>query len=90
MPTSTVQLTVTRWGDFGDRLAIRATVDGVAPAADRVGEILSVSYRGLSVAWVEMPIGADRLAVVAELQRRADWLLGSRCPDMDRFPLSFD
>lgn len=87
--TSTVKLTVARWGDFGDRLQITATVDGVAPSRDRVGELLSVTYRDRCVAWVEMPIGADSASVIAEVQRRADWLLGSRCPEMDRFPLSF-
>jgi hypothetical protein len=87
--TSTVNLTVARFGNFGDRMQITATVDGIAPSRDRVGEILSVSYRDRTVAWVEMPTGADSAAVIAEVQRRADYLLGSRCPEMGRFPLSF-
>ena len=86
---ATVNLTVDRWGDFGDRLQMTATVDGIAPSPDRVGELLSVSYRGRSVAWIEFPIGADRQAVAAALLARADWYLGSRCPEMGTYPLTF-
>jgi hypothetical protein len=88
--TPTVTLAVTRWGDFGDRLQITAMVDGIAPSHDRVGEIMSVSYRGRSVAWIEFPIGADRQAVAEAMLARADWFLGSRCPEMETYPLTFD
>ena len=83
----TVALTVARYGDFGDCLALAATVDGEAPG-ERC-ELISVSYRGRSVAWVTLPTGASREAVQTALLSRASWFLGSRCPDMNAYPLSF-
>lgn len=84
-----VSLAVTRFGDFGDHLAMAATVDGAAPG-EWSCDILSVYYRGRSVALVSFPMGADRQAVSAAVLARADYFLGSRCPDMDNYPLSFD
>jgi hypothetical protein len=83
-----VCLAVTSYGDFGDRLYMAATVDGVAPG-DRC-EIVAAVYRGRHVAWIDCPIGADRDAVAAAVLRRADWFLGSRCPDMANYPLTFE
>jgi hypothetical protein len=83
-----VALTVARYGDFGDCLALAATVNGVAP--DKRCELLSVSYRGRSVAWVTLPKGAPRAAVEAAVLSRASWFLGSRCPDMATHPLTFN
>jgi len=83
-----VALTVTRYGDFGDRLSMSATVGGVPPG-ERC-DILAAIYRGRHVAWVDMPTGADRAAVAAAVLARADWYLGSRCPDMAAYPLSFE
>ena len=82
-----VALTVARYGDFGDCLALAATVDGVAPG-ERC-ELISVGYRGRSVAWVTLPIGASREAVEAAVLSRASWFLGSRCPDIAAHPLTF-
>jgi hypothetical protein len=84
----TVALAVTSYGDFGDRLSMSATVDGVAPG-DRC-DILAAVYRGRSVAWITLPLGADRNAVAAAVLAKADWYLGSRCPDMANYPLAFD
>ena len=86
-PACGVALAVARYGDFGDCLALAATVDGVAPG-ERC-ELLSVIYRGRSVAWVTMPTGASREAVEAAVLSRASWFLGSRCPEMAAHPLSF-
>jgi hypothetical protein len=86
-PACEVALTVARYGDFGDCLALAATVDDVAPG-ERC-ELISVSYRGRSVAWVTMPAGAPREAVQAAVLSRASWFLGSRCPDMAAHPLTF-
>ncbi|MFN9113390.1 MAG: hypothetical protein ACK5XN_25240 [Bacteroidota bacterium] len=83
-----VTLTVTRYGDFGDRLQLNAIVDGVS--ADDRCDILSVIYRGRDVAWITFPLGADRDAVVATVLAKSDWFLGSRCPDMVNFPLTFE
>ena len=83
---SAVKLAVTRFGDFGDALSVSATVDGIAPGRNGC-DTLAVSYRGRVKAWVDFPLGADRAAVVAAVQRRADWLLGGRCPDMGAYPL---
>jgi hypothetical protein len=82
-----VALTVARYGDFGDCLALAATVDGVAPG-ERC-ELISVGYRGRSVAWVTLPTGAPRAAVEAAVLSRASWFLGSRCPDLATYPLTF-
>jgi hypothetical protein len=84
----TVKLAVTRFGDFGDALSVSATVDGIAPGRNGC-DTLAVSYRGRVKAWVDFPLGADRAAVVAAVLNRADWLLGSRCPDMGAYPLAF-
>jgi len=83
-----VALAVTRYGDFGDCLALAATVDGVAPG-ERC-ELLSVIYRGRGVAWVTLPIGASHEAVAEAVLNRASWFLGTRCPDMATYPLAFD
>ena len=82
----TVKLAVTRFGDFGDALSVSANVDGIAPGRGHC-DTLAVSYRGRVKAWVDFPLGADRAAVVAAVLNRADWLLGSRCPDMGAYPL---
>jgi hypothetical protein len=84
----TVALAVARYGGFGDCLALAATVNGVAPG-ERC-ELISVGYRGRSVAWVTLPTGTSHEAVQAALLSRADWFLGSRCPDMNAYPLSFE
>jgi hypothetical protein len=85
---SSVSLSVTRYGDFGDRLALAATVDSTAPG-ERC-DLVTVSYRGRQVAWVTMPLGACRDSVVNAVLNRANWFLGSRCPDMDNYPLTFN
>ena len=84
----TVALSVTSYGNFGDRLSMSATVDGVAPG-DRC-DILAAFYRGRSVAWITLPLGADRVAVAKAVLAKAEWYLGSRCPNMASYPLSFD
>jgi hypothetical protein len=81
-----VKLAITRFGDFGDALSVSAMVDGIAPGRNGCN-VLAVSYRGRVQAWVDFPLGADRAAVVAAVINRADWLLGSRCPNMDTYPL---
>jgi hypothetical protein len=87
-PACEVSIAVVRYGDFGDCLALAATVDGLAPG--KRCELLSVSYRGRSVAWVTLPTGAPRAAVEAAVLSRASWFLGSRCPDMATYPLTFN
>jgi hypothetical protein len=84
----TVKLAVTRFGDFGDALSVGATVDGIEPGRNGC-DTVAVSYRGQVKAWVNFPLGADRDAVIAAVQHRADWLLGGRCPDMEAYPLAF-
>ena len=82
-----VALAIARLGDFGDPVALAATVNGTAPG--QRCEILSIHYRGRCVAWVTMPVGASRDAVAAAVLSRASWFLGSRCPEMETHPLSF-
>jgi hypothetical protein len=87
-PACAVALDVARHGDFGDCLQLTATVDGQAPPSYG-GELLLIRYRGRTVAWVTMPTEAPRKTVIAAVLKRADWFLGSRCPDMGSYPLEF-
>jgi hypothetical protein len=86
-----VKLIVTRYGDYGDRLSMAAIVNGIDPKFCHAPNILAVVYRGRHVAWIEVPVAvADHADVESAILARADYFLGSRCPDMANYPLSFE
>jgi hypothetical protein len=83
----TVKLSVLRYGNFGERLQLSACVDGVEP--NNNSDILNISYRDNVVAWVFFPIGSDKNGIIEAVRNKADYYLGSRCPDMENHPLEF-
>jgi len=86
-PACDIALAIAWHGDFGDPVALAATVDGIAPG--QRCEMLSVQYRGRSVGWITLPLGASPAAVAAAVLSRASWFFGTRCPEMETYPLSF-
>jgi hypothetical protein len=86
-----VELVVTRYGNYGDRLSMAAIVNGIDPKFCHAPNILAVVYRGRHVAWVDVPVAAvDCADIESAILASAGYFLGSRCPDMANYPLSFE
>jgi hypothetical protein len=87
--TATIEFAIARYGDFGDAMVLKATGDA-APSPNKVGQILNVLYRGRCVAWIEFAAHIDPSEVSAAFMKKADYYIGSRAPEINKYGVEFN